>query len=89
MKLEQAAHKHCAREDLGNGAGPQGPARIYNAPLIRERCNVVSPQEGVGSAREIWGVEAREGEHLAVTCRFLGDVEVDGSAGCFTVRCVR
>ncbi len=48
--------------------------------LIRERCNVVSPQEGVGSAREIWGVEAREGEHLVVTCRFLGDVEVDGSA---------
>jgi len=49
----------------------------------------VSPQEGVGSAREIWGVVAREGEHLAVTCRFLGDVEVDGSAGCLTVRCVR
>ncbi len=35
--------------------------------LIRERCNVVSPQEGVGSAREMWGVEAREGEHLAAT----------------------
>ncbi len=34
--------------------------------MIRERCNVLSPQEGVGSAREIWGVEAREGEHLAV-----------------------
>ncbi len=57
--------------------------------LIRERCDVVSPQEGVGSARGIWGVEAREGEHVAVTCRFLGDVEVDGGAGCLTVRCVR
>ncbi len=59
--------------------------------LIRERWDVVSPQEGVGSARGIWGVEARArgGEHLAVTCRFLGDVEVDGGAGCLTVRCVR
>jgi len=64
------------------------PLYVHSA-LIRERCNVVSPQEGVGSAREIWGVVAREGEHLAVTCRFLGDVEVDGSAGCLTVRCVR
>jgi len=31
----------------------------------------------------------RGGQGGAVTCRFLGDVEVDGSAGCFTVRCVR
>ncbi len=29
--------------------------------MIRERCDVVSPQEGVGSARGIWGVEAMEG----------------------------
>ncbi len=57
-----------------------------NEGLIRERCNVVSPQE----VREKYGAwRPGKGEHLAVTCRFLGDVEVHGSAGCFTVRCVR
>jgi len=39
--------------------------------------------------REKYGACGGQGEHLAVTCTFLGDVEVHGSAGCFTVRCVR
>ena len=56
-------------------------AQIDATPtLIRERWDVVSPQEGVGSARGIWGVEAREGGRVAVPCRLHGDVEVDGSA---------
>ncbi len=39
--------------------------------------------------REVYGAwRPGRGGHVAVTCRFLGDVEVHGSAGRFTVTSV-